>query len=64
MIESIIKDNAKANPNYRPYCMRCSDLVRMTKVCELGWRCKCGASHDERDVKIGPLPPLQKRFSF
>lgn len=45
---SIIADNAKKNPAYCPYCMRCDGLVRMVKIETLYWRCRCGAEHDER----------------
>lgn len=51
MIKSIVRSNAEKDPNYCPYCMRCSDLVRMKKVNTLLWKCKCGAIHDERDVQ-------------
>lgn len=51
---SIVKQNALADPNYRPYCMRCKHLVRMNKVATLYWRCKCGAEHDEREPMNTP----------
>lgn len=50
MLHNIIVENAKKNPAYCPYCLRCTGLVRMVKVEPLYWRCKCGAQHDERDI--------------
>ena len=45
---SIIYRNAEKDPNYCPYCMRCSGMQRMTKVEPFYWRHSCGAEHDER----------------
>lgn len=55
---SIISENAKADPNYCPYCMRCAGLVRMVKVEPLLWRCKCGAVHDERTPHAKAAVPV------
>lgn len=63
-MESIVKSNAIKDPSYCPYCMRCDGLVRMVKVCEFGWRCRCGAQHDERDNQAAPLPPIPRKFPF
>jgi hypothetical protein len=46
--KSIIRKNAEEDPNYRPYCLRCPVLVRMHKVEDFYWQCRCGAEHDER----------------
>lgn len=46
---SLVRKNAEADPNYCPYCMRCSGLVRMRKVGHMHWRCDCGAEHIETD---------------
>lgn len=41
--------NAQADANYRPYCIACSTMSRMTILEPLLWKClKCGAMHDER----------------
>lgn len=45
---SLIHQNASKDPNYSPYCGRCSGLHRMTKVEPFYWRHHCGAEHDER----------------
>lgn len=45
----IVLENAKKNPEYRPYCMRCSGLVRMNKIKDFYWRCDCGAICDLRE---------------
>lgn len=56
-MDSIMKLNAEKDPNYCPYCLRCSGLVRMVKVEHLLWKCKCGTIHDERpDKKKGNQP--------
>lgn len=40
--------NAKADPAYCPYCLRCSTMARMQKIGDMMWRCtECGAEHDE-----------------
>lgn len=48
-LDEIILNNVKKNPNYRPYCLRCTGLNRMTKVSELFWKCFCGAICDFRE---------------
>jgi hypothetical protein len=55
VVKSIVRMNAEKDPNYRPYCMRCSGLVRMRIVEDFFWKCGCGAIHDERgaDAKKG-----------
>lgn len=46
---SIVRQNTEKDPNYAPYCLRCSTMKRMTKVKPFLWRCgQCGAIHDER----------------
>lgn len=46
---SIVALNASKDPSFRPYCMRCSGLQRMSIVESMFWRCPaCGAEHDER----------------
>jgi hypothetical protein len=40
-----VEINARKDPNYCPYCLRCSGLVRMQKIGELHWKCTCGAEH-------------------
>lgn len=46
--KSQVRLNAEADPYYRPYCLRCSTMVRMQKIGEMIWRCtSCGAEHDE-----------------
>lgn len=48
---SLVRENALADPNYSPYCLRCSTMARMRKVEHMLWRCsKCGAVHDEREA--------------
>lgn len=47
---SLVRMNAEKDPSYSPYCMRCRGLVRMRKVENFFWRCRCGAEHDERDA--------------
>lgn len=68
MADSIIKRNALADPSYCPYCLRCKELVRMTKISHLLWGCLCGAIHDERDdapnVTEAPRPPIDGWFRF
>ena len=52
--KSIVRMNAEKDPNYKPYCMRCSGLIRMQIVESFYWQCKCGAEHDERGpVRFG-----------
>ena len=46
--KSQVRINAEKDPNYCPYCLRCSTMARMTKVAPMYWRCRCGAEHDER----------------
>lgn len=54
IIMSPVKMNALQDPNYRPYCLRCSHLVRMVKVETMYWKCAvCNARHDERGLKGG-----------
>lgn len=48
--EAIVINNARKDPNYCPYCLRCTGLVRMKKVCDFFWRCKCGAMQDSRAI--------------
>jgi len=47
--KSIVRMNAEKDPNYCPYCMRCTGLVRMEKIDAFLWGCNCGAIGDERD---------------
>lgn len=46
----IIVRNHIADPNYAPYCGRCSGLHRMRVVEPFLWKHSCGAIHDERQV--------------
>lgn len=47
--KSVMRLNAEADPNYRPYCLRCSTMIRMALVAPFYWQCvRCGAEHDER----------------
>lgn len=46
----IVINNAKKDPNYCPYCMRCTGLIRMKKVAPFYWNCHCGAIYDLRDI--------------
>jgi NTP pyrophosphatase (non-canonical NTP hydrolase) len=47
--KSIMRENAEKDPAYRPYCLRCPGIGRMSKVENFYWRCHvCGAEHDER----------------
>ena len=46
--KSQVRINAEEDPDYCPYCLRCSATVRMKKVEPFYWRCACGAEHDER----------------
>lgn len=57
--KSQVRLNAEQDPTYRPYCMRCSGLVRMQIVEPFYWRCACGAEHDERRSPTGE--PGQER---
>lgn len=53
--DSIVKQNTIKDPNYNPYCGRCSGLIRMIKIEVLYWKCKqCGAEHDEREQNSDP----------
>lgn len=52
MDKSIVRLNAEKNENYCPYCMRCPGLVRMKKIEQFYWKCKCGAVHDERKENV------------
>lgn len=47
-LKSIMRLNAEKDATYRPYCLRCPGLVRMTIVDRFLWACACGAVHDER----------------
>lgn len=47
-MKSQVRINAENDPNYRPYCLKCSTMERMTTVEPFLWKCKCGAVHDER----------------
>lgn len=43
------------DPLYRPYCLRCSTMIRMAIIAENYWRCtKCDAVHDERTATTEP----------
>lgn len=61
-MKSQVLINALANPAYRPFCLRCTGLVRMGIVEPFYWRCACGAEHDERynvpktEIRIGLRP--------
>lgn len=48
--DPIIVLNHILDPNYAPYCMRCSGLHRMRVVEPFLWEHTCGAIHDERQV--------------
>lgn len=48
--DPIIVLNHMADPNYAPYCGRCSGLHRMRVVEPFLWEHICGAIHDERQV--------------
>lgn len=47
----IVRENAMKDPNYKPMCMRCPGIVRMSRVnsltTDLHWKCRCGAEHIE-----------------
>lgn len=47
---SVVRENAERDPKYRPYCLRCDDLMPRMEIIEpFFWRCaRCGAEHDER----------------
>lgn len=53
--QEVILRNAKKDPAYAPYCMRCAGLVRMRLVEHLYWRCLCGAECDYRGAQRGIL---------
>lgn len=38
--------NMRRDPEYAPYCGRCSGLVRMARISPTVARCRCGAVHD------------------
>lgn len=45
----LVRENAEKNPDYAPYCLRCTTFARMQKVEAFYWRCaSCGAEHDSR----------------
>lgn len=46
--EDIVRQNAKFDPDYCPYCLRCTSFVRMRLVARFVWSCPCGALHDAR----------------
>jgi hypothetical protein len=48
--DMIVVVNAIADPNYRPYCLRCTSLIRMKLEEPFLWTHDCGAIHDERQV--------------
>lgn len=52
----IVRMNAEKDPDYRPYCMRCPGLVRMSIVERFLWACRCGAKHDARDPRSADAP--------
>lgn len=54
--KSVVRQNAEQDPNYRPYCLRCSGNQRMQKKAPFYWEHKCGAVHDERL----PADPLRR----
>lgn len=54
---SSVRANAERDPNYRPYCLRCRGLVRMTKVATMHWKCVCGAEHKEEEEGYAKIPP-------
>jgi hypothetical protein len=45
---SQVLTNAMKDPNYAPYCMRCSGAYRMQRIEPFLWSHHCGAIHDER----------------
>lgn len=55
-MKSLIRFNADKDPDYCPYCMRCSSFIRMKKIEPFYWRCKCGAEHDEREQEPSQCP--------
>lgn len=46
----VIVHNHIIDPNYAPYCGRCTGLHRMKVVEPFLWNHFCGAVHDERQV--------------
>ena len=46
--KSLIRRNAEKDPDYAPYCLRCSRGSRMRQLERFLWWCPCGARHDER----------------
>lgn len=50
----IVLDNYRRDPSYRPYCLGCSTMERMTLVEPYRWRCKCGADYDLREEAKKP----------
>lgn len=52
--KSLMRINAEKDSAYRPYCLRCRNLVRMRIVEPFLWKCdQCGAVHDERVQQQG-----------
>lgn len=54
--------NAEKDPNYSPYCLRCSTMRRMRKLAHLYWTCadNCGAIADYREYDSNrPTTPTQ-----
>lgn len=47
-LQAFLREKAEGDPTYRPYCMRCRGLVRMTIVAPFYWRCACGGECDCR----------------
>lgn len=50
--KSQVRINAEKDKSYCPYCLRCQRLVRMAKLADFLWQCKCGAIHDEREKQL------------
>lgn len=48
----IVINNAKKDPAYCPYCMRCSGLARMRRVESFYWKHSCGAECDLRNEAL------------
>jgi len=46
----VIVRNHMDDPNYAPYCGRCTGLYRMSVVEPFLWNHGCDAVHDERQV--------------
>jgi hypothetical protein len=52
----VILRNAVEDPYYAPYCTRCPGLIRMLRVEQHYWKCRCGAQCDYRLAVEEPTP--------